>query len=607
MAEQEVAPQAAPVSPSAVAGLAEVGLLGGAKAWIVHEGPWWACSFVFHLTLVCSLALVSSKVIEKVVDEAPSFEEANVPQTVEVPQQIERFEVSQTPEDPTELSNETLSLEKPAQMTQDEKHYDDSSKLLEQGGGGRPMAASQTNLGGLGGFDIQGIGNGPAVRGKGGVGGGVGTGTHAGSGGDDLGFATRTGHRKAMLGSGGGTRQSERAVAGALNWLARHQSRDGSWSLTNYKANCKDPSCSGDAKVGSYESAATALALLPFLGAGQTHKSGIYKKTVYAGVAYLIKNQKPIDGDLRMGQTMYAHGLAAIALCECYGISGDKQVGRAAQAALNFIMQAQDPAGGGWRYGPREPGDTSVTGWQLMALKSGQMAYLTVSPVVFERAKVFLKLCSGGKHGGLFSYMPAGQVANGDIRAVTSVSLLCHQYMHMPRTDPAMIEGTTLLMQNLPDPNVRNVYYWYYATQVMHNQPGPNWDTWNRKMRRTLIDAQCKENECAAGSWDPLKPNPDAWGAQGGRLMMTSLSALTLEVYYRYLPLYKIEEGADAAPVRAADKAAAKPAEKPPEKPAEKATAKPAEKPAAMPAEKAAAKPAEKPAEKPADKGNGKK
>ncbi len=52
----------------------------------------------------------------------------------------------------------------------------------------------------------------------------MGTGTHAGSGGDDFGFATRTGHRKAMLGSGGGTRQSERAVAGALNWLARHQS-----------------------------------------------------------------------------------------------------------------------------------------------------------------------------------------------------------------------------------------------------------------------------------------------------------------------------------------------------------------------------------------------
>ena len=97
-----------------------MGLLGGAKAWLVHEGPWWACSFVFHLMLVCSLALISSRVVEKVVDEAPSFEEANV-EKVEVPQQIERFEVSQTPEDPTELNNETLTLEKPAQIMQEEK------------------------------------------------------------------------------------------------------------------------------------------------------------------------------------------------------------------------------------------------------------------------------------------------------------------------------------------------------------------------------------------------------------------------------------------------------------------------------------------------------
>ncbi len=100
MAKREATPETAPVTASqAAVELAHVGVLGGAKAWVVHEGLWWLCSFVFHLGLVCSLALVGGKVVQKVVDEAPSFEEANVPQSVEVPQQIERFEVSQTPED----------------------------------------------------------------------------------------------------------------------------------------------------------------------------------------------------------------------------------------------------------------------------------------------------------------------------------------------------------------------------------------------------------------------------------------------------------------------------------------------------------------------------
>ena len=74
----------------------------------------------------------------------------------------------------------------------------------------------------------------------------------------------------------------------------------------------------------------------------------------------------------------------------------------------------------------------------------------------------------------------------------------------------------------------------------MHNQPGPEWKTWNRKIRRILIETQATEG-CAAGSWAPQTPSPDPWGSRGGRLMMTSLSALTLEVYYRYLPLYKVD------------------------------------------------------------------
>ena len=101
--------------------------------------------------------------------------------------------------------------------------------------------------------------------------------------------------------------------------------------------------------------------------------------------------------------------------------------------------------------------------------------------------------------------------------------------------------GMGYLMNHLPDEGFSNVYYWYYATQVMHNMSGYEWDKWNRKMRDLLVRTQVRNtDECANGSWAPEK---DEWGRRGGRIMQTALSALTLEIYYRYLPLFKAEAG----------------------------------------------------------------
>ena len=96
-------------------------------------------------------------------------------------------------------------------------------------------------------------------------------------------------------------------------------------------------------------------------------------------------------------------------------------------------------------------------------------------------------------------------------------------------------------MAHLPNAESdRDTYYWYYATLTMHNFMGAEWDTWNRQMRRTLISTQCKMGGCSDGSWDPERPTVDRWGRQGGRLMLTSLSALTLEIYYRWMPLFQV-------------------------------------------------------------------
>jgi len=591
---------------------AEIGHSPGAEAseksqslfmeWVVTEGAWYATSFVFHMLLMCVLMVASTFVKNEPPaqeGEAPSFEEAKVdPQVQDA--KIEKFEVGETPIEPTELNTETLTLSAAPGAAEPVKaeYYDDSPVFSPGGGGGMAgVAASNVpNLGGLGGFNIKAFGPGPVARGGGGVGVGVGTGTGPGTGGSGTGFGGRgTGSRKALVGGFGGTRASERSVAAALNWLARHQMRDGSWSINKYQVCCKDPTCTGPGEC-NFDAAATALALLPFLAAGQTHKSkGPYQKTIFNGIYWMMKQQKP-DGDLsgNANRNMYAHGLATIMMCEAYGLTHDPAVGNSAQAAVNFIQRAQHPRTGGWRYQPLQEGDTSVVGWQVMALKSAQMAYLKVNPMAFEGAKRWLKSVSKGSSGGLFCYTPE----SSPTPTMTSVGLLCSQYMGLHRDDPVMIEGMKYLMSNMPNIHAHNVYYWYYATQVLHNVPGPEWDTWNRQMRRVLIDSQSKEG-CAAGSWDPAKPAKDAWATQGGRLMLTSLSALTLEVYYRYLPLYKLDSEAAVKSSKLLSKSLV---EKTADQTVESAMAKPPsemEKEKKAPEPKAPAKPADKPATPP--------
>lgn len=509
-------------------------IIQDASDWIKTQGLWWATSVTAHAVVLSTVLLLMGTVAAPLIEDlAPKFE--SVKTEIPPPEQIENFEVGETPLEPTELTTDSLSLVESPQMAQEEAVYTTADDPFEEAGGGTSADAANA-FGGLGGFDVKAVGPGAKVTGKGGVGTGVGTGTHAGSGGSGSGFGGRgSGVRKAMLGAYGGTKGSERAVAAALNWLARHQNPDGSWSLANYSRLCKDASCAN--KGGNSDTAATAFGLLPFLAAGQTHKTkGPYQKSIYRGLLWLASHQKS-DGDLRSGGgSMYAHGLSTICLSEAYGLSGDKQIGAAAQQAINFICAAQDPVGGGWRYTPKEPGDTSAVGWQIMGLKSGLMAGLSVPSPVLEGAAKFLN--SVGTGDGGFGYTDKGKGL-----ATSAVGLLCSQYMGATKDSKVIQGGVKLLMGALPNAHSNNCYYYYYATQVMHNLPGAEWDTWNRMMRKQLIESQKKEG-CAAGSWDPTG---QSHGENGGRIMVTSLNCLTLEVYYRYLPLYQLDGKGPAA------------------------------------------------------------
>jgi hypothetical protein len=273
----------------------------------------------------------------------------------------------------------------------------------------------------------------------------------------------------------------------------------------------------------------------------------------------MLEHQQP-DGGLYVesdsqsnaSARLYSHAIAALALTEAYGMTQDPELERAAQKALDYISATQDPQRGGWRY-YAEPqlrsSDTSVTGWMTMALKSGQLAGLRVRDRTLQGIESWLQVAVDADSGSQFRYNPYAvdgqQVSRAHGRKVspsmTAVGLLMRVYSGWPRDDQRFLSGAQSLLKQLPsDANtqLRDTYYWYYATQVLKHAGGESWDAWNRALHPLLVRTQVKSGELS-GSWHPHRPVPDRWGAHGGRLYVTTLNLLSLEVRYRLLPLYE--------------------------------------------------------------------
>lgn len=331
------------------------------------------------------------------------------------------------------------------------------------------------------------------------------------------------GAKEALLGAYGGNATTEAAVQRGLEWLVRQQdARSGLWSL-------RGPYADG----GGYENmlAATSMALLALQGNGHTHKSGKHQRYVERGAEALVKLQDADGNFWREGSynhRLYSQGQATIALCELYGMTKDSRYRRAAQKALDYAAKAQSPQGG-WRYLPREDSDTSVTGWFVMAMQSGLMAGLTVPSPTLDAIKKYLD--SATTDGSTYAYQARGEPT----LSMTAEALLCRQYLGWQHDDPRLRTGVELLLQNPMTYDEQDLYYWYYATQVMHHMGGQDWEQWNKVMRQAVPEHQVQAGR-EQGSWDPTN---DRWGNHGGRLYTTCLSIYLLEVYYRHLPIYK--------------------------------------------------------------------
>jgi uncharacterized protein YfaP (DUF2135 family) len=364
---------------------------------------------------------------------------------------------------------------------------------------------------------------------------------------------TRAG-REQWIDDYGGSTISEAAVRAGLDWLARHQADDGSWSnrclgTKSAESKCEeDAPCTGPGKT--YEMAHTGLAILAFQAGGHYYfNENAYSDAVRAGLDWMVEHQRadgglvgsaPLGGFANFHKHfMYEHGIAAFALAEACAVAAamgeppNERYVEAARKAVDFI-QAMQYDDGGWRYwdDATRAGDTSVTGWQILALKTAKEAGLPVSDECVEGIRRFCDARATGENG-----RTGYENRNVLTEATTGVGMLARQFLLGEPDAPLVGEAAEYLAEyaegkwsDAAAPGAKSDFYlWYNCTLAMFQAGGEPWERWNPIVRDTIIHLQ-RHDGCARGSWDPSSK----WGSTGGRIYTTALAVLTLEVYYRY-------------------------------------------------------------------------
>jgi biopolymer transport protein ExbD len=356
-------------------------------------------------------------------------------------------------------------------------------------------------------------------------------------------FGGRSGKRDLESHTGGGTMG---AVDLGLEWLKNHQGADGRWDADGFEAQCKLNKCGGHGGA-AYDTGVSGLALLAFLWAGETHKTGRYRRTVALGLKHLkeIQDAEGCFGSKADKRHTYTHACAALAMTEAYGVTGSPLFKQSAQRGVDFIMKCQTPYLA-WRYGERpRDNDTSVTGWMLLVLRSAKSAGgLKVPAEGFEGAKAWIDKVTEPEFGragytarGAGPYRSESQAVKfpaGRSEALTAVGIVSRLCLgESPNQSEMILKGAYLCTRRLPEWDTASgsidMVYWFYGTLGLFQVGGDSWKAWNVSMKSAIVDHQRKDGD-QRGSWDPV----GVWGREGGRVYATALMTVCLEAYYRF-------------------------------------------------------------------------
>ncbi len=332
--------------------------------------------------------------------------------------------------------------------------------------------------------------------------------------------------RSQAMAANKGKDKSERAVLRGLEWLRQKQNGDGSW---------------GDKNKGSM----TGLALLCFLGHGETNESPNYGLTVSKAVQWILDNGTKFQGRLSMDDQftqagVYEHGICTYALGEYYTMTKDERVVELFKQAIGHIVQGQSPAGG-WMYKfDKSANDLSVSGWQIQALKAAHLTGLNLPGVEGALDKSMDAIDKVWKGSEGYGYRgPENRYS------LTGVGILCRLFWKGDHGDVRK-SMEWLLDQTEKDDKQKplkykaenaDLYAWYYHTQAALMFGGGAWQKWNRWFQDEICDVQNPD-----GSWPApggKSHGPQAEESMTGQVYRTTLCILMLEVFYRYMPTTK--------------------------------------------------------------------
>ncbi len=344
---------------------------------------------------------------------------------------------------------------------------------------------------------------------------------------------------------------SKVAVGLALGWLAKHQDEDGKWDTDGFMKHDKGRKPTDGKGGAAYDVGVTGLALLTFLGNGNTMRAGPYKDVVKKSVKWLRdqQGQNGLFGTKATHDFVYGHAVATIAMCEAYGLSKYKMLKKNAQKGIDYLESHRNPFGL-WRYMPRDnDNDVSVSSWCLMAYKSAQDFGLDVNKTAFKNGAAMLDMWTDPKTGHcgytkrgepsarrVGNHRTAFPVNKGD--ALTGAALFSRFMLGQdPRQKKVMTLAANTMLERPPkwaDDGSIDFYYWYYGSYAMYQMGGEHWKKWHKAITPPVLSHQRRDGNFT-GSWDPVS----VWSVAGGRVYATAMCALTLEAVFRYTRLVK--------------------------------------------------------------------